>query len=606
MFCDPENVDESVWTFDSMMPGNEGAGQLFGAERAPTPAKAPPARLASGEQPGGAAQWEEAAEAPVVVDWASDLGSPAEFDTKVEAEEPVPWYAQSSLIGAGPNPSEKREPRKDDQPFFSDTSDADDFGGLMPSDMFMQAGSSSSARGTTAGWGQPAAAAGGTTRVGKASASGLDEAMETTPGGTPLDLLSLDLELDENWGRTSSGTGSSGGTDTPPPPNAEAEEQAPDNSLNCDELFSDRNFKKGTSGLSERGRGAFAAAVICLLERGGTATGHVHVIRGGAHVDCWQLNRMPGRTDACLRFVNQVLVSILGLKAFSSWRALARSLGDTRDYLPPRHWKCLELKGGGVSDATKQPWQSYRARAGHFDRLATELESVLLSCGDLLSSQGKAVAPTAAAPVRKVKSRQEQFATKRATVLAAEGAKAQSSSDGYKTKGALKSALQNTWAEVLLLMPTPRATSARSRTNATPRDGSRGKAATTYGDVKYARASAGWDDRLGGDFYSPVPPQYPTIKAEPGPAVDGSITSKSRSGRSMKSPKWMKEGSSFLTGDSMNDEIHQAGARGASASAGLGGVKSGTQGGGGGAVKRRRRGRSRSPLGAAAAAAMFM
>ena len=70
------------------------------------------------------------------------------------------------------------------------------------------------------------------------------------------------------------------------------------------------------------------------------------MIAGGSDFDRWLLNRMPGRTNACLSFVNSVFEGMLGLKPYSSWRALARSLGDSRDYLPPRHWMCLELKGG--------------------------------------------------------------------------------------------------------------------------------------------------------------------------------------------------------------------------------------------------------------------
>ena len=604
MFCDPEACDPSVWTFDTVMPATEGRGQASGADRGPTAragssaAAAAPARRGS---TGGQKEWEASSHAPVVVDWPSD----AQYDkSSSEDEGSSPWFGnpfQADTRNSSAEPSSVKEFEA-----WGDVDDADDLQGLMPADMFQQAGGSSYAQSAEkAGW-QPAAA-----RVGKAGAACDTDNLDQNSGVPPaLDLLALDLELDESWGRAATGSNSSGGADTPPPPTTDvAAQQLPDDSLNCDELFSDRNFKKGTSGLSERGRGAFAAAVICLLERGGTGTGHVHVIRGGAHVDCWQLNRMPGRTDACLRFVNEVLVSILGLKAFSSWRALARSLGDTRDYLPPRHWKCLELKGGGVSDATKQPWQSYRARAGHFDRLATELESLLLSCGDLLSSQAKDEA--AASPTRKGKSRQEQFATKRAAVLAAEGAKAQSSPEGYKTKDALKLALQNKWSEVLLLMPVPSSTSARSRKNAPTSAGSRGKAAAVdkyaeFGfkgaEIKRERTDRG-DDRPGADFYS----YRPAIKSEPDLSADGPITSKldvkSRSGRAVKSPRWMKDGSSFVTGESMNDEIHQAGGSNASHQMGgqMGGVKSGTKGGGGGAAKRRRR----SGVGAAAAAALL-
>jgi hypothetical protein len=57
----------------------------------------------------------------------------------------------------------------------------------------------------------------------------------------------------------------------------------------------------------------------------------------------------------------------------------AAHVGDSRDYLPARHWRCLELKGGGVNASAKQPWQAYRAVSGHFDRLADELETSLLA-----------------------------------------------------------------------------------------------------------------------------------------------------------------------------------------------------------------------------------
>jgi hypothetical protein len=53
--------------------------------------------------------------------------------------------------------------------------------------------------------------------------------------------------------------------------------------------------------------------------------------------------------------------------------------GDSRQYLPARHWCCLELKGGGINASAKQPWQAYRTVAGHFDRLADELQMTLIS-----------------------------------------------------------------------------------------------------------------------------------------------------------------------------------------------------------------------------------
>ena len=116
----------------------------------------------------------------------------------------------------------------------------------------------------------------------------------------------------------------------PPAPTTEnGEDHADDSSLNCDELFSGSNFKSGTSGLNERGRGAFAAACLCLLEQLENTPGHIHVSRATGRAKCerWQLNRMPGRTDACLLFVNAIFGPILGLKPFPSWRALARALG---------------------------------------------------------------------------------------------------------------------------------------------------------------------------------------------------------------------------------------------------------------------------------------
>ena len=61
--------------------------------------------------------------------------------------------------------------------------------------------------------------------------------------------------------------------------------------LNAGALFADDNFKSCTP--NERGRGAFAAAALCLLERYKIAEGHVHVVRG-KEFDRWQLNRMPG------------------------------------------------------------------------------------------------------------------------------------------------------------------------------------------------------------------------------------------------------------------------------------------------------------------------
>ena len=49
----------------------------------------------------------------------------------------------------------------------------------------------------------------------------------------------------------------------PPAPTAPKDEDAADDAtLNDEELFATSNFKSGTTGLNERGRGAFAAASI--------------------------------------------------------------------------------------------------------------------------------------------------------------------------------------------------------------------------------------------------------------------------------------------------------------------------------------------------------
>ena len=116
----------------------------------------------------------------------------------------------------------------------------------------------------------------------------------------------------------------------PPAPSAPSnEDAAEDSTLNSEELFSETNFKSGTSGLNERGRGAFAAACLCILEQLENTPGHIHADRATGRAKCerWQLNRMPGRTDACLLFVNAIFGPILGLKPFPSWRSLARALG---------------------------------------------------------------------------------------------------------------------------------------------------------------------------------------------------------------------------------------------------------------------------------------
>jgi hypothetical protein len=152
----------------------------------------------------------------------------------------------------------------------------------------------------------------------------------------------------ENWRRAAEAP-------PPPPDQLVLDEQVPDDTLNVAALFCDGNFKSALP--NERGRGALAAAALCLLERLKVAPGHVHVVRSGQHVDRWLLNRMPGRTDALLHFVNGIMVRLrschaspathqltsrrhvaqggmLGLKPFSSWRALARSLGKELSHFP--------------------------------------------------------------------------------------------------------------------------------------------------------------------------------------------------------------------------------------------------------------------------------
>lgn len=157
--------------------------------------------------------------------------------------------------------------------------------------------------------------------------------------------------------------------------------------LNTHRLGVPANFRGDMP--NERGRGAFAAALMSLLEQFGCAKAHVHAVRSSKagesaeaeqHFDRWLLNRLPGCTDVLLRFVNNGFTGILGLKPFTSWRSLARCLGDSRDYLSHRHWQCLELKGGGRMASTVHPWQSYRTTAGHFDNLAKDLVEWLLWC----------------------------------------------------------------------------------------------------------------------------------------------------------------------------------------------------------------------------------
>jgi hypothetical protein len=160
--------------------------------------------------------------------------------------------------------------------------------------------------------------------------------------------------------------------------------------LNSHGLFVTANFRGEVP--NERGRGAFAAALLSLLDQSGLGATHVQVVRcttsanqddpdGEQHFDRWSLNRLPGCTDMLLRFINNAFVDVMGLKPFMSWRSLARCLGDSRSYLSHRHWQCLELKGGGKMASTAHPWQSYRTKGGHFDSLAKDLLDWLKWCG---------------------------------------------------------------------------------------------------------------------------------------------------------------------------------------------------------------------------------
>jgi hypothetical protein len=114
--------------------------------------------------------------------------------------------------------------------------------------------------------------------------------------------------VSENWRHTE---------EAPPPPPDQLllDEQVPDPTLNVAALFCDGNFKSALP--NERGRGGLAAGALCLLERLRVARGHVHAVRSGHHVDRWLLNRMPGRTDALLHFVNGILVGDVPLSAAS-------------------------------------------------------------------------------------------------------------------------------------------------------------------------------------------------------------------------------------------------------------------------------------------------
>jgi len=148
--------------------------------------------------------------------------------------------------------------------------------------------------------------------------------------------------------------------------------------LNAHGLFDACHFRDSLP--NERGRGAFVGALLGLLDKNQIAPTHLRAARDGTDYHRWSLNRLPGCTEQLLRFINQMLERVIGLKPFSTWRSLARCLGDTRSYLSPKHWACLELKGGGKMASASSPWQSYRTSAGHFDRLADDLSHWLLWC----------------------------------------------------------------------------------------------------------------------------------------------------------------------------------------------------------------------------------
>ena len=183
--------------------------------------------------------------------------------------------------------------------------------------------------------------------------------------------------------------------------------------LNSHGLFAMANFRGEVP--NERGRGAFAGALLTLLDRSHKGVTHINVVRytpgeGPAEqqqFDRWSLNRLPGCTDTVLCYINTALVSVVGMKPFQSWRSLARSLGDSRSYLAHRHWQCLELKGGGKMASTVQPWQSYRTTGGHFDSLADDLLEWLLWCDSEAKQEGVADTPPASkdAPQRPVKAK---------------------------------------------------------------------------------------------------------------------------------------------------------------------------------------------------------
>ncbi len=590
MFPDPESCDPSLWIFDTVMPFQQEVQQEASGASVPVDffGREIPAET------GRVAEWDEDAsqeqqqqqqqqqqqrrhsqqhsgDDPVGMGWKSDA-------TMADSTE-TPWLSSSA------SSMDPANTQMQPNPTFDATLQMDEFLGFVP-----------------------------------------PESEDTGMSAATMDVLAFDVGLDGSLSRDS-------GLRTPPPPGLDDDptEQQPDETLNSDRLFSESNFKKGTSGLSERGRGAFAAAIICFLERLEAASGHVNAIRGGAFVDRWQLNRMPGRTDALFHFVNAVLVSMLGLKAFSSWRALARSLGDTRDYLPPRHWQCLELKGGGVSQATKQPWQSYRARAGHFDMLAEELETFLLSCGDLLPHKStldmQTGSASASSPGRS-QSRQEQFAVKRMTTLTmAAGRSARDVNEiglpgppeGYKTKAEVFASFEQIWSEVLTVLPkiAPSPPSTRRRSAPSTSRKASGSGAAKVEMHKPATGSPGTTKRkskskppsqaAGGAGAAPRPGKGAGAVAGAGEVrteavvqsgvhasagrgrrADGEAAArpatKSRSGRTVTKPSWMQSDSAFVTGKVVNEVLHHPKLNGP-------------------AAKKRRR--SRGAVGAAAAAAMF-
>ena len=122
--------------------------------------------------------------------------------------------------------------------------------------------------------------------------------------------------------------------------------------------------------------------------------------------------------------------------------------GDSRQYLPPRHWCCVELKGGGINASAKKPWQAYRDVAGHFDRLANELQLTLISAqhpqaAPVNSKPGKQriLLETRAAQLR------QQHNSKRCSMLQAGkgGGSSSSTAKPFYTAEELKVGLQADW-----------------------------------------------------------------------------------------------------------------------------------------------------------------